>query len=681
MISDDIKRLNYYEKQFLGARDFRDEQGYHIEMRRRHLIAHHSWGVVAGLEITEDANSKIWSLQPGIAVDGYGREILVFDPEPLNVQSIADQLAGSARPTFLKIWIAYQLEKSNKPSAGFEACGIPDQFMRTRETFRIIYQNDPPFDLGRAADPIKKDPNTETNWPVPFQDLPDDPGSARWPVYLGTLTWDQDPNNPNQNIITSVPVVDPNDNQRRRYIGAIAAEIEAPDNKLLIRGRGNPSPLPPNSTDAGYYGVPVEIEGTLQIDRQVTADTDLIVLGKVGIGIASSASPDTKLQVDGGTDAALANGSGYVVVGNVAKNIVMDNHGLMARKAGATSELDLQIEGGDVIVHKNKPGTEIVLKDSGEVGIGTTTPAGKLTLNSAVPTQGTLTFFSSGADMEYDGGTDRTFVVRNSAANGKTAFMGGDFGIDIVPAVKLDVAPGGVFIRHLTADGMGGRALEVGSQSNATNLVPNGRIGFPGYTIQHGQLRWVPGASGTGRFEFVDSSNSAPSGDYGLAPALVNTRAKDGIFTGNVGIGTASPTHRLEVGGDGVFTGNVGIGTNSPTHKLEVAGDVAAANLFTGLAFRVFAGRTLPGLGWQVYTGNGIFIDVNTSAAGFTATPLYITSIHGDQQHWATTGGSSVYNPTPTGFRIYVRWWDGTVLTPAQANSNNWHIQWIGIQL
>jgi len=37
-------------------------------------------------------------------------------------------------------------------------------------------------------------------------------------------------------------------------------------------------------------------------------------------------------------------------------------------------------------------------------------------------------------------------------------------------------------------------------------------------------------------------------------------------------------------------------------------------------------------------------------------------------------------SPTPTGFRVYVRWSDGSALTPAQANSLQWHINWLGVE-
>ncbi|MDZ8261370.1 hypothetical protein [Nostoc sp. ChiQUE01b] len=98
---------------------------------------------------------------------------------------------------------------------------------------------------------------------------------------------------------------------------------------------------------------------------------------------------------------------------------------------------------------------------------------------------------------------------------------------------------------------------------------------------------------------------------------------------------------------------------------------------------KIAAGSTIPGAtNWQVYQGNinGIYVDVDTSGANFTSTPKYVTSIGGDGYHWATTGGSAIYYPTPKGFRIYVRFSDynGT-LSPAFANQNRFHINWIGI--
>ena len=83
---------------------------------------------------------------------------------------------------------------------------------------------------------------------------------------------------------------------------------------------------------------------------------------------------------------------------------------------------------------------------------------------------------------------------------------------------------------------------------------------------------------------------------------------------------------------------------------------------------------------WQQYpSGDGVFVNVDTSSAGFTTTPIYITSLGGRSDHWFTTGATSIYVPTATGFRVYVRYANGGSLTPAIANQNGWHINWIAV--
>lgn len=278
MNGDDVKRVLYYEKQFLRPRDFQDEQAYHIEMRRRHNIAHHTWGIVTGLEITQDAATEIWSVQPGMAVDGYGREIFVAAPVPLDIEAIRARLAGETSPTPLKIWLAQRLEKTDRPEPGYETCDQPNPFTRVRETFRLIYQDDPPG-------------HEQTIVPQPFEKLVDDPGSTPWPVYLGVITWD-----PVAREITAVTTEDARDRQKRQYLGAVAAEILAPQPNLLIKSRNYLSPLPPDPANPEYNGVAAKVEGTLQIERLLTANQDVHVRGKVGIG---TNSPGTALEVTG----------------------------------------------------------------------------------------------------------------------------------------------------------------------------------------------------------------------------------------------------------------------------------------------------------------------------------------------------------------------------------------------
>ena len=99
---------------------------------------------------------------------------------------------------------------------------------------------------------------------------------------------------------------------------------------------------------------------------------------------------------------------------------------------------------------------------------------------------------------------------------------------------------------------------------------------------------------------------------------------------------------------------------------------------------KIRSGKTTPGAtNWKAID-YGIAVDVDTSAANFTQTPIYVTSIAGDAYHWGTTGASSIYNATSKGFTISIRWdkgfWDANPLDITEANSYKWHINWIAIE-
>jgi hypothetical protein len=128
--------------------------------------------------------------------------------------------------------------------------------------------------------------------------------------------------------------------------------------------------------------------------------------------------------------------------------------------------------------------------------------------------------------------------------------------------------------------------------------------------------------------------------------------------------------------------GNVGIAkAPSTTYKLDVDGSINATDYHRDGRALIAAGSTPLGLEWQQYENNaGVFIDVNTEGYHFSTTPVYVTALHGTSHHWATTGGSSVYNPTPTGFRVYIRRPDGGSLLVSEAQSLGWHIQWIATE-
>jgi hypothetical protein len=100
-----IKRLNYFQGQFLHAQDFIDEQNYHIESLQYHNNYLHTWGVAGGLEV-EGSDRKI-TVRKGLAVDSEGRQII------LDTDRVIDLAAFPSTLKTRYITIAYHDENTD----------------------------------------------------------------------------------------------------------------------------------------------------------------------------------------------------------------------------------------------------------------------------------------------------------------------------------------------------------------------------------------------------------------------------------------------------------------------------------------------------------------------------------------------------------------------------------------
>lgn len=94
---------------------------------------------------------------------------------------------------------------------------------------------------------------------------------------------------------------------------------------------------------------------------------------------------------------------------------------------------------------------------------------------------------------------------------------------------------------------------------------------------------------------------------------------------------------------------------------------------------RIFAGQTQPGQGWEQFDTDTTTLRVDTSAAGFSSTPVYVISVGGAHGHYAVTGAACVYYPAPNKFEIFLRY----PFLPAAdtARKAGWYVNWIGIEL
>ena len=203
MATEDIERVRYFQRQYLGAADFDAEQAYQRDALRRHELGPHTWGIVVGLDITYQARTGGLTgsdafIMPGMAVDGYGRNIVVLAPVQLQAQWFSLYPYDPAQPNgqWIQVWLQYEEQEADPPAYGYTQCDITDQNSRVIETYQVVVGPAPstgPFD-NVTVNGTNVDPTTLVNdGSVPYQSLIDVdariPSQAVWLIPLGYVQW------------------------------------------------------------------------------------------------------------------------------------------------------------------------------------------------------------------------------------------------------------------------------------------------------------------------------------------------------------------------------------------------------------------------------------------------------------------------------------------------------------
>jgi hypothetical protein len=615
--SDQTVRPLFYDGEYLGADDLQAAVSYGRAGQARHALGAHLFGIAVGFELVErplTGDDVEMVLTPGLAWDGYGRALVAPAPQRLSVDDLAqftDDTAPEGVP--IELWIAYRELTGGPPAAGF-ACPDDELNGRVIETYRLEARRAATTDphsvtLANRTLPAKNAVSTfdPTRGPlydeaVAAQTFPDS-DRARWPLFVGLVRWRKDPGQPGRYVKRSDD--DRNAARRgRRYVGAVAETIVAPDGVLRLRDRwkdpddpvlqfqppivapasgsfvndlvwceghlrvvgdtrlqagkldfrvagggdaGVPvylrrttatTPSPTTTLDA-FIGPPVTVVGQKPTTRFTVSSTDgsgmpkecltVVTDGSVGI---NAASPSNTLQIEGpsgvryryayftgeGPSAALAFNAYSGTAGWTSPDTAHRAAAIVLNDAGFTLQTSPNGATPAWTVHA------VVQGDTGNVGIGTTAPAAKLHLTSPAlgpkPDQGNLMLLSSSADFEYDGGTDKLFVFKDTG--GTTAFMGGKIGMGTVtPEDPLHVKAAGSI--RLTIDG-------------ANN-------GYAGVRVRTNQREYFSGINtNTNRWCIFD--NDAATERFTVLPS------------GNVGINNTNPAYRLDVSGDLHVTGS-----------------------------------------------------------------------------------------------------------------------------
>ncbi len=604
----DIERLNYYEGEYLGAVDFLAEQEYHRDMRRRHNVGPHTWGIVTGLDIAQflnggpDKEVDVF-VQPGFAIDGFGREIVLFNP----VQLTPDMFSDFPQKIRLSVWISYNQQMIQPSSDVCATAQQSDAYGRVLESYQIVIQPPKP-----TSDPIVVAGNQMTPAPpgtvpsllpanpgdvavppddaVPFQQLPSDQTNATWLIELGQVSWD----GTKLRFLQLDAIIA---NQNRSFVGSVASVIYAPAAELTIQDRFTQSPLPD-----GTPGLAVEVQGSLTVDRLLTAEADAWINGgRLYFKQTSGTDGDTPLwqqRVDGaaggadlhihlGDNSDPTNKPQRLTVGFGPADGTSETNVFMVRADGQAllpnGSLSFGAQQAQVL---NLSGTNY--------GIGVQTA----TLYFRSPSD--FAWYAGGAysNKQDDPGPGGALSMKLDSVGNMTISQG--LSIDWANTNNAQVAPGLTF-GEFSGEGIASKRTAGGNQYGLDfytdfavrmSITQPGNVGL-GTTTPDAQLNLAGG-------KWDLSSNE---GDLKIGNAAF--RLKMGVALGGAGAGdarirAAGGTNRLMLGSaaSDVLTiagTNVGIGTTTPGAVLDVQGNVHASSLALDAGATIAGGANVSG--------------------------------------------------------------------------------------
>lgn len=293
----EVARPTYREGQFLAAADFEAEQRYHRRALGRHETGQHTWGVVVGFDLLEvpdpaDAGLVDVHLSPGLAVDGYGRQLVSFGRVVVDPALFAAFTDAAHR----SVWLQYtELDAAPTPD-GYADCSDAHP-TRAIETFRLVIDpvdaiTDVIVDGEVSLPPPAAGATIPADTSVPFQELPDEPPIARWLIPIGWVFWDGSARRfrPAGARLT----------RDRRFVGAVASEVLAPSTSLRLAPRTAAA-----DTDAAEFAT---VEGRLRAKGRINAERELWMEGdEIRFTLAGGGEPAGR-QLTLGRDTGPAGG-------------------------------------------------------------------------------------------------------------------------------------------------------------------------------------------------------------------------------------------------------------------------------------------------------------------------------------------------------------------------------------
>ena len=347
----EVKRLNYFNSQFLKEKDFQDEQTYHIQMRRLQNQRLRSWGIIYGLEVTQVGNTEV-SVTAGMAIDKDGREIVLpIDPPPSNFN--LSSFTGNA-VVYLTLAYAEVFDTGDRNPGGGG-----DQFVRTTERPKPSVKADAPPTDGSVIVLAKV---TLSNGALTANSID---RTARSPISTSSIA----PNSitldklaPNLQPIVSVDgVSNPGGNIDLIATNAITINPSDPNNQITIGESHSARTDNPHGTTAAQIGALPLGGGT--------------VTGSIAINGRLSSANDVTIG-----PFALPSSAGRVSITGASGELSFTRRNLAAWPTTpvAGDRFVIYNLDGSARLFTETVGDLLTVTSNGSVGIGTATPGAKL---------------------------------------------------------------------------------------------------------------------------------------------------------------------------------------------------------------------------------------------------------------------------------------------------------------
>jgi hypothetical protein len=281
------QRPVFFEGQYVAATDLDATVSHARDRAARHDRYLHEWGIAEGLALTtEDATDPTTgarfvtvTLQPGVAIDGTGREVVVPEPVPLGEDQFRE--TNGADPVTKLLYPVFLAGLDRDPAA-VSLIGA-DTGLKTRadESFQIIF--------GRLGDE-----RLVTERPPAEIDAGPGDGTQPWHILLGFVGWE------NGRFRTASPR---SGTVSRRTAGVRADVVAAPGGTLTLRsqlaaGEGGAAVTltGENGLSFGLY----KADGAVEELLGVSARGDLRVRGTIAGGpAAGSVAAVSGIATDG----------------------------------------------------------------------------------------------------------------------------------------------------------------------------------------------------------------------------------------------------------------------------------------------------------------------------------------------------------------------------------------------